>query len=44
MERILTYQITGEDAGLRIEQYLRRQGYSLQKCTKVFWSTANGFI
>lgn len=33
MERILTYQITGEDAGLRIEQYLRRQGYSLQNLT-----------
>ena len=33
MERILTYQITGEDAGLRIEQYLRRQGYPLQNLT-----------
>ena len=33
MERILTYQITSEDAGLRIEQYLRRQGYSLKNLT-----------
>lgn len=33
MERILTYPITSTDTGLRIEQYLRRQGYSLQNLT-----------
>lgn len=30
MERILTYRITESEHGLRIEQYLRRQGYSRQ--------------
>ena len=30
MDRIITYHITEQDAGLRIEQYLRRRGYSRQ--------------
>lgn len=33
MNRTLTYQITEKDAGLRIEQYLRRRGYSRQNLT-----------
>lgn len=33
MERILTYQITEDLSGLKINQYLRRQGYSLQNLT-----------
>lgn len=33
MERILTYHITEPDSGLRIEQYLRRHGYSKQNFT-----------
>ena len=30
MERIITYVIDTTSAGLRIEQYLRRRGYSYQ--------------
>lgn len=33
MERILTYHITELENGLRIEQYLRRRGYSKQNFT-----------
>ena len=33
MNRTLTYHITEDDAGLRIEQYLRRHGYSRQNLT-----------
>ena len=33
MERILTYQVTEDLSGLKINQYLRRQGYSLQNLT-----------
>lgn len=33
MERILTYHITESDSGLRIEQYLKRHGYSKQNFT-----------
>lgn len=42
MDRIITYHITEQDAGLRIEQYLRRRGYSrqnlveLKRCPRVF--------
>ena len=35
MERIITYQIHKEDAGLRAEQYLRRKGYSYQNLTQL---------
>lgn len=35
MERIITYTITEEDGGLRIEQYLRRRGYSRQNLTEL---------
>lgn len=35
MNRTLTYHITEEDAGLRIEQYLRRHGYSRQNLTEL---------
>ena len=33
MNRTLTYHITEDNAGLRIEQYLRRRGYSRQNLT-----------
>lgn len=33
MERILTYHISESDCGLRIEQYLKRHGYSKQNFT-----------
>lgn len=33
MERTLTYQIEKDFSGLKINQYLRRQGYSLQNLT-----------
>lgn len=33
MNRILTYHITEQDAGLRIEQFLRHHGYSRQNLT-----------
>ena len=33
MERIITYHIDSTSAGLRIEQYLRRRGYSYQNLT-----------
>lgn len=35
MNRTLTYHITEEDAGMRIEQYLRRHGYSRQNLTEL---------
>lgn len=35
MERTLIYQIGGEEHGLRIEQYLRRRGYSRQNLTEL---------
>lgn len=35
MERILTYHITESDSGLRIEQYLKRHGYSKQNFTEL---------
>lgn len=35
MDRTLIYQITEEEAGLRIEQYLRRHGYSRQNLTEL---------
>ena len=33
MERTLTYQIPEDLSGLKISQFLRRQGYSLQNLT-----------
>ena len=35
MDRIITYHITEQDAGLRIEQYLRRRGYSRQNLVEL---------
>lgn len=35
MNRTLTYTITETDAGLRIEQFLRRKGYSRQNLTEL---------
>lgn len=35
MERIITYHIDSTSAGLRIEQYLRRRGYSYQNLTQL---------
>lgn len=35
MERIITYQIQAKEKGLRIEQYLRRKGYSYQNLTQL---------
>ncbi len=35
MNRTITYQITPTDEGLRIEQYLRRRGYSHQNLTQL---------
>lgn len=35
MDRILTYQIGPSEGGLRIEQFLRRRGYSLQNLTQL---------
>ncbi len=35
MERIITYAIDNTSAGLRIEQYLRRRGYSYQNLTQL---------
>lgn len=35
MERIITYTIDSASAGLRIEQYLRRRGYSYQNLTQL---------
>lgn len=35
MSRILVYQISETEQGLRIEQYLRRQGYSRQNLTEL---------
>lgn len=35
MERILTYSITENENGLRIEQFLRRHGYSKQNFTEL---------
>lgn len=35
MNRMITYQITEQDAGLRIEQYLRRHGYSRQNLVEL---------
>ena len=35
MERIITYAINNTSAGLRIEQYLRRRGYSYQNLTQL---------
>ncbi len=35
MERTLTYHISGAEHGLRIEQYLRRRGYSRQNLTEL---------
>ena len=35
MERIITYTIDCASAGLRIEQYLRRRGYSYQNLTQL---------
>ena len=35
MDRILTYQISSSEGGLRIEQFLRRRGYSLKNLTQL---------
>ena len=35
MERALTYHIRETEAGLRIEQFLRRKGYSAQNLTQI---------
>ena len=35
MERVITYHIDSSAAGLRIEQYLRRRGYSYQNLTQL---------
>ncbi len=35
MERIITYHIDNTSTGLRIEQYLRRRGYSYQNLTQL---------
>ena len=35
MERTLTYHIRETEAGLRIEQFLRRKGYSAQNLTQL---------
>ncbi len=35
MNRTLTYKITEQESGLRIEQYLRRNGYSRQNLTEL---------
>lgn len=35
MDRTIVYKITASDAGLRIEQYLRRLGYSRQNLTEL---------
>lgn len=35
MERTIQYQISSNEAGLRIEQYLRRRGYSYQNLTRL---------
>ena len=35
MNRQIDYLITGADTGLRIEQYLRRRGYSYQNLTEI---------
>ena len=35
MERTLTYHIRETEAGLRIEQFLRRKGYSAQNLTQI---------
>ena len=35
MDRILTYKITESEQGLRVEQYLRRLGYSHQNLTEL---------
>ena len=35
MERIIDYQISNVESGLRIEQYLRRKGYSYQNLTQL---------
>lgn len=35
MNRTLTYQITEQESGLRVEQYLRRNGYSRQNLTEL---------
>lgn len=35
MERTIRYRISGADAGLRVEQYLRRKGYSRQNLTEL---------
>ena len=35
MERTITYHIDSAAAGLRIEQYLRRRGYSYQNLTQL---------
>ena len=35
MDRTITYHIDRASAGLRIEQFLRRQGYSYQNLTQL---------
>lgn len=35
MERIIQYEITTQESGLRAEQYLRRRGYSYQNLTQL---------
>ena len=35
MNRTLTYTIPKECAGLRVEQFLKRQGYSQQNITEI---------
>ena len=35
MDRTINYQITEEADGLRIEQFLRHQGYSYQNITQL---------
>ncbi len=35
MNRTITYQISGEESGLRVEQFLRRKGYSRQNLAEL---------
>lgn len=35
MNRTITYHISGQEQGLRVEQFLRRQGYSRQNLTEL---------
>ena len=35
MDRIIDYNIDSADDGLRVEQFLRRRGYSAQNLTEI---------